>query len=64
MQRPFFGGIKIIVPSNWDVKFENTAAFGNVEDKRRLQNLNADSSKTLVIAGTAVFGGIEITNYL
>jgi predicted membrane protein len=59
-----FGGIKLIVPSNWDVKFENTAVFGNMEDKRRIQNLNADASKQLVIDGTAVFGGIEITNYL
>lgn len=58
-----FGGIKIIVPSNWDLKIQNTSAFGNIEDKRRIQNLNADASKQLVIDGTAVFGGIEIINY-
>ena len=58
-----FGGIKIIVPSNWDVKFENHAVFGNVEDKRKLQSFNADVTKQLIIDGTAVFGGIEITNY-
>ena len=58
-----FGGIKIIVPSNWDLKIETNAVFGNVEDKRRMHNLNADVSKQLIIAGTAVFGGIEITNY-
>ncbi len=58
-----FGGIKIIIPSNWDVKFENHAVFGSVEDKRKLQSFNADVTKQLIIDGTAVFGGIEITNY-
>lgn len=58
-----FGGIKLIVPSNWEVKIENSAVFGNIEDKRKLQSLNADSSRQLIIDGTAVFGGIEITNY-
>jgi predicted membrane protein len=58
-----FGGAKIIVPSNWDVKIETTAAFGSVEDKRQIQTLKIDSSKTLVLKGTAVFGGIEINNY-
>ncbi len=59
-----FGGIKLIVPANWDVKVENNAAFfGNIEDKRNLQNINADPSKKLIIDSTAVFGGIEIKNY-
>lgn len=58
-----FGGIKIIVPSNWDLKIETHAAFGNVEDKRRMQNLSTDPSRQLIIDGTAVFGGIEISNF-
>jgi len=58
-----FGGIKIIVPSNWDLKIENNGVFGNVEDKRKFHTLNADPSKQLIIEGTAVFGGIEINNY-
>ncbi len=58
-----FGGAKIIVPSNWDIKVEITAAFGGVEDKRQLQGVAVDFSKTLVLDGTAVFGGIEISNY-
>jgi predicted membrane protein len=58
-----FGGIKIIVPSNWEIKMENTAAFGSVEDKRKVQNFTTDPSKLLVIQGTAIFGGIDITNY-
>lgn len=58
-----FGGTKIIVPSNWDVKVEITAAFGGVEDKRQVQSMNVDTTKTLVLKGTAVFGGIEIKNY-
>jgi predicted membrane protein len=58
-----FGGIKIIVPSNWDLKIENNGVFGSVEDKRKFHTLNADPSKQLIIDGTAVFGGIEINNY-
>lgn len=58
-----FGGIKLIVPSNWDVKIENHAVFGNVEDKRRMQSFNIDPNKQLIIDGTAVFGGIEIQNF-
>ncbi|MBS1747136.1 MAG: hypothetical protein JST21_13280 [Bacteroidetes bacterium] len=58
-----FGGVKIIVPSHWDIKFENTSAFGSIEDKRRIQNFTTDPTKLLVIQGTAVFGGIDVSNY-
>jgi predicted membrane protein len=58
-----FGGTKLIVPSNWDVKNEVTAVFGGIEDKRIISNAAADPGKILVLKGTCVFGGIEITNY-
>lgn len=58
-----FGGTKLIVPSNWDVKNEVTAVFGGIEDKRNINNAMPDPSKTMVLKGTCVFGGIEVNNY-
>ncbi len=58
-----FGGLKLTVPSNWDVKNEVTAVFGSVEDKRTVAATNFDPAKVLVLSGTAVFAGIEIRNF-
>jgi len=58
-----FGGIKLIVPPNWDLKIEITAVFGGVEDKRPISVTKADPDKILVLDGAAVFGGIEINCY-
>lgn len=58
-----FGGTKLIIPSNWDVKNEISAVFGGVEDKRNFNNSIPDSTKKILLTGTCVFGGIEITNY-
>ncbi len=58
-----FGGTKLIVPSNWDVKNEVTAVFGGIEDKRSINAGVPDAEKVLVLKGTCVFGGIEVTNY-
>jgi predicted membrane protein len=57
-----FGGTKLIVPSNWNVKNEVTAVFGAIEDKRNVSGF-PDPSKTLVLDGTCIFGGISIINY-
>ncbi len=58
-----FGGTKLIVPSNWDVKNEVTAVFGGIEDKRNVAGFVADPGKVLILHGTCVFGGIEVINY-
>ena len=58
-----FGGTKLIVPSNWDVKNEVTAVFGGIEDKRNIATGVTDPGKVLVLHGTCVFGGIEVINY-
>ncbi len=58
-----FGGTKLIVPSNWDIKNEVTTVFGGIEDKRSLNNATPDADKILFLKGTCVFGGIEVTNY-
>jgi predicted membrane protein len=58
-----FGGTKLIIPSNWDVKNEISAVFGGVEDKRNFNNSIPNSDKKIFLKGTCVFGGIEVTNY-
>jgi len=58
-----FGGTKLIVPSNWQVKAQMAAIFGGVEDKRSIQNTSLDPNKILILDGTSIFGGIEIRSY-
>jgi len=58
-----FGGTKLIVPSNWQVKTQMAAIFGGVEDKRSAQNVALDPNKILILDGTSIFGGIEIRSY-
>jgi predicted membrane protein len=58
-----FGGTKLIVPSNWQVKAQMAAIFGGVEDKRSVQNTALDPNKILILDGTSIFGGIEIRSY-
>jgi len=58
-----FGGTKLIVPSNWQVKTHMAAVFGGVEDKRSAQHATLDPNKILILEGTSIFGGIEIRSY-
>jgi hypothetical protein len=58
-----FSGLKIIVPSNWEIKTDVDTMFGGVEDKRPHQSIVTNPDKVLVIKGSVVFGGIEIQNY-
>lgn len=59
-----FGGTKLIVPANWEIKSELVTVLGSVEDKRPVQpNVTTESPKVLVLTGTTVFGGIEIKSY-
>lgn len=59
-----FGGVRLIVPSHWEIKSELTAVLGSVEDKRPvMRSANNNPDKFLVLKGNAVFGGIEILSY-
>jgi predicted membrane protein len=58
-----FGGVSIIVPSDWYVKVEVTPVFGGVEEQKIASDKFVDMSKQLVIKGTVVFGGAEIKRY-
>ena len=58
-----FGGTKLLVPGNWDVKNKITAVFGGVEDKRSASISTPDPNKIIILKGACVFGGIEIRNF-
>lgn len=58
-----FGGTKLIIPSNWSVKSEAVIIFGGIEDKRKMQPVNENAEKILLLKGTVIFGGIEIKSY-
>lgn len=58
-----FGGTKILVPPHWNIKSEIIAVFAGMEDKRPAQGLVVDPSKTIILRGTSVFGGIEINSF-
>lgn len=58
-----FGGTKLIVPSNWEVKSEVVAIFGGLEDKRSITVVPESTGKILLLKGTVLFGGIEIKSF-
>jgi len=58
-----FGGVKILLPEDWDVTLETSGVFGGFNDDRRHTPLdNIDRSRKLLIKAEAVFGGGEIFN--
>jgi predicted membrane protein len=58
------GGTKLIVPANWQIQSNITTIMGGVEDKRTLNpSANNESNKILVLNGTIVMGGVEITTF-
>jgi hypothetical protein len=59
-----FGGIKLRVPAHWAIQNEIDGVFHGVDDKRKnFTNITTQSEKVLVLKGSAVFAGIEITSY-
>jgi predicted membrane protein len=58
-----FGGTKLIIPANWDVRNEVTAIFGGIDDKRSIHANMPDANKTIILKGACIFGGIEVANY-
>ncbi|MCW3805264.1 LiaI-LiaF-like domain-containing protein [Plebeiibacterium marinum] len=58
-----FGGSKITVPRNWNVKVDVVSIFGGFSDKRMYEPETGSEKKTLVIKGIAVFGGGELRNF-
>jgi predicted membrane protein len=58
-----FGGLKLIVPKNWEVRTEATSIFGGIDDKRQSAVNVLPDDKVLIISGTVLFGGLDIVNY-
>lgn len=58
-----FGGATLIVPSNWAIKSEAVTIFGGIGDKRKIIPSADSPTKTLVLKGTMIFGGMEIKSY-
>lgn len=58
-----FGGATLLIPSHWNViSSEATAILGEIKD-RRVSMGNVDQSKTLILKGTVIFGGIDIKSF-
>lgn len=58
-----FGGVKLIIPSNWELKSDATVIMGGIEDKRNAPAGGLAPNKKLVITGTVLFGGVDIKSY-
>ncbi|MDN5203064.1 LiaF-related protein [Fulvivirgaceae bacterium BMA10] len=59
-----FGGAKLIVPEDWNVRVEVFPLFGGFSDKRKLDpNVIPDPRKEIFIKGIVIFGGGEIKNF-
>lgn len=58
-----FGGTTLLIPSHWEIKSDVVTIFGGLEDKRiKSMELTADT-KTIVLRGVTLFGGIEISSF-
>jgi|WetSurMetagenome_2_1015567.scaffolds.fasta_scaffold248086_2 predicted membrane protein len=58
-----FGGVTVIVPSDWKIELKMTSILGGFTDKRAYIKENPDPTRVLVIRGSAIFGGGEIKSY-
>jgi predicted membrane protein len=58
-----FGGATLIVPSNWAIQSEAVTIFGGISDKRKFTGIADPSTKTMILKGTIIFGGVEIRSY-
>lgn len=60
-----FGGCEIRVPESWIIDARGQGIFGGYSDNTRQDGGNSASTekrKTLILTGSAVFGGVEIRN--
>jgi len=56
-----FGGTTIIVPENWNVILNITPILGGFTDSRRIgSDVIKDTTRSLTVRGTVIFGGGEI----
>ncbi len=60
-----FGGMKLVVPEDWNIKIEAISIFGGFTDKHRVTTPTSKTSTEpeLIIKGFVIFGGGEIKSY-
>lgn len=57
-----FGGVTLVVPSNWTVQNNIDGVFQGVDDSRSSNGQN-DENKLLILQGSIVMAGVEIKSY-
>jgi predicted membrane protein len=55
-----FGGISLVVPSDWNVHVNVVSIFGEFKDKRIFIKKSDTAKGDLIIKGMAIFGGGDI----
>ena len=59
-----FGGTTIIVPENWNVILNVTPILGGFSDSRRIgSDVIKDTTRSLTVRGTVIFGGGELKSH-
>jgi len=58
-----FGGVNLLVPSDWNIHIDVNTVMGGFIDKRNVIKNEANNGRELYIKGSAVFGGGEIKSY-
>jgi len=58
-----WGGIKLAVPPNWQVRLNLTHLMAGTDDRRMNKAPVADPNKVLVVTGTVLMAGIEISDH-
>lgn len=58
-----FGGSKLIVPDDWQVKSDALSLFGGFTDKRHIKPDEVKENKVLLLKGIVMFGGIEVKSF-
>ena len=60
-----FGGVELVVPTNWTVVFQGESIFGGYSDETLAPaagNLQGTPNKTLIVRGRSIFGGVSVKN--
>lgn len=58
-----FGGTKLIVPDDWQVKSDALSLFGGFTDKRHIKPDEVKENKVLLLKGVVMFGGVEVKSF-
>jgi len=59
-----FGGTTLIIPENWNVILNVTPILGGFSDSRRIgSDVIKDTTRSLTIQGTVIFGGGELKSH-